>query len=67
MTNFFDDRGRDQVIYNWLKRYKPAYAHSYVDLVAKKEFATEINELILFAFEAGVAFGRITKRETITK
>lgn len=66
MDWFFDKFGRDRVIMDWFKRYKNAggYPKLYESILSRQAHSYgALNDLIIGAFEAGVAFSRASKRD----
>lgn len=66
MESFFDEFGRDRVIADWLKRYKPDYVKLYEGILSRRPQYKELNELIILAFETGIEFSRASEREART-
>lgn len=63
MDSFFDKFGRDRVIMDWLKRYKPELMKVYDGILARRTSYEDLNALILFTFEVGIDFSRASKRD----
>lgn len=62
MDSFFDEVGRDMVIMDWFKRYKPEQVKLYQDILDGHGIYKDLNEMILAVFEAGIDFARISER-----
>lgn len=70
MDWFFDNFGRDRIIMDWLQR-NPCQRENDGNLSTlydytlsrRNEGRKDLNDLIIMAFEAGIAFSRATKRE----
>lgn len=63
MDSFYDKYGRDRVIMDWLRRYKPELMKIYDGILARRFQYEDLNALILFAFEVGIDFSRASKRD----
>ena len=63
MDSFFDKFGRDRVIMDWLRRYKPELMKLYDGILVRRHEYQDFNDLILFAFEVGIDFSRASKRD----
>lgn len=59
MSNFFDKRGRDRVIHDWLKTNKKSFVRLYEHVLLKQKDHPELNDLILQVFEAGINFAQM--------
>lgn len=63
MECFFDKYGRDRIIHDWCKKKDVMYVRLYEWMLAKRPQYKDFNDLILLAFEAGIAFSRATERQ----
>ena len=63
MEWFFDKFGRDKVIMDWLKRYKPEHIKLYEGILARRAQYTDLNDFLLMVFEIGIDFSRASKRD----
>lgn len=63
---FYDKRGRDMVVHDWLKRYSNDHVKLYETLLNGYKKHEPLNQLVLLAFEAGIAFATM-KNEAATE
>lgn len=67
MENFFDAKGRDRIIHDWLKKNKPDFVPLYEHTLSKLDDYRNFNVLFLIAFEAGCEFAKASKDDREAK